>query len=391
MKNRLIIFLLLIIPFTSFSQDIKSILSEIEKNNSTLKAYQGLTDARKLETHTGIFPDNPEIGYSYQWGNPSAIGKKRNISITQSWDFPTVYGLKKQIASSQNEQIDLDYQLRRLEVLAKAKSICNELVYLNSLNQELLERLSHAKKITNAYNSRFEKGDANILEKNKAALNLLIAKNKLQKNETEKTALLSELSALNGGNPVVFSDTEYLITDLPDNFEGWFTQMENQIPVLQQSQNEIEINQKEIQLNKAKNLPRFSTGYASELLDAEAFRGISFEVSIPLWENKNTVKLAKAKKTATEKVAVDARILYYNHLKVQFEKTQNLQNILDDFKDTLPSINNAGLLKKALDAGEISLINYMLELSLYYETINTILETELEFNQAVAALYYFNQ
>ncbi|MBN1822570.1 MAG: TolC family protein, partial [Prolixibacteraceae bacterium] len=345
--------------------------------------------AQKLETHTGIFPENPEIEYHYLWGAPGVIGPRQDFSATQSWDFPTVYGLKKKIASSQNQQIDLNYKMKRLEILAKTKANCISLIYLNAMNRELQQRLDHALEISEAYNKRFDQGDANILEKNKAALNLLNAKNELEKNNTEKTALLSELSMLNGGMPVSFSETEFTPEELPEDFKDWFRQIEDKIPVLVQSQNEIQINEKEIRLSKAESLPKISTGYMSESVTGESFKGITLGFSIPLCENKNTVNLARARKTASENAAADNRIVYYNHLKIQFEKAKNLQKIISDYKKTLPSINNAELLKKALDAGQISLIDYMLELSLYYDTVDKIMATKRDYYQTVAELYYF--
>ncbi|MPN41856.1 hypothetical protein SDC9_189411 [bioreactor metagenome] len=48
--------------------------------------------------------------------------------------------------------------------------------------------------------------------------------------------------------------------------------------------------------------------------------------------------------------------------------------------------NNTELLKKALDAGEISLLEYMVEMGLYYDIINQVLGTERDFQKAFAEL-----
>lgn len=388
MKN-IIVILLCIAPFISLSQNINEILSEIEKNNTTLKAYQNLTEAQKLETHTGIFPENPEIGLNYLWGDPSVIGNRHDISITQSFDFPTAYGYKKQIAKAKSIQFDLQYEHQRLEILAKAKSICIELIYLNAMNIELETRLGHASEIYDAYSSKFSEGETNILEKNKAALNLLTAKNEYLSNSAERDVLLSDLLMLNGGNPYIFNENVFPAINLPEDFNDWFAKNVIKIPIIQQSENEITISQKQVQLNQALNLPKFSTGYMSESVVGESFNGISVGMSIPLWENKNTVKLARAKKTAFEKIADNVKVQNHNQLKTQYMKALSLQKKLIDYKTTLPGINNTDLLKKALDAGQISLIDYMLELSLYYDAFNKVLETERDLNQAVTALYYF--
>jgi hypothetical protein len=63
-----------------------------------------------------------------------------------------------------------------------------------------------------------------------------------------------------------------------------------------------------------------------------------------------------------------------------------LSILLGEYKEALEVTNNRELLKKALDKGQLSLINYLLELSVYYETIDKYLETERDYQLAVAEL-----
>ena len=44
------------------------------------------------------------------------------------------------------------------------------------------------------------------------------------------------------------------------------------------------------------------------------------------------------------------------------------------------------LLKKALDAGEISMLDYILQLGLYYDSVNQALQAELDYQKAFAEL-----
>jgi len=90
-----------------------------------------------------------------------------------------------------------------------------------------------------------------------------------------------------------------------------------------------------------------------------------------------------------EKVAADARVQSYNRLKTHYEKAKRLQETLADYTKVLESVNSTHLLKKALDAGEISLIEYMMELSLYYDTIDNILSIKNELHQELAGLYFY--
>ena len=134
------------------------------------------------------------------------------------------------------------------------------------------------------------------------------------------------------------------------------------------------------------SLPKLQAGYMSESIVGQDFKGLTVGLSIPLWENKNTVKYAKANTVALENMAIDNKVQLYNQLKVLHTKAIELQNSSADYKSKLQSFNNSELLMKALDKGEISLIDYILELSFYYESVNNLLELERDMNKTIAEL-----
>ncbi|NQU53239.1 MAG: TolC family protein [Bacteroidetes bacterium] len=136
-------------------------------------------------------------------------------------------------------------------------------------------------------------------------------------------------------------------------------------------------------------MPKFSGGYMSESVVGESFKGVSVGMSIPLWENKNKVKLATAQQQVALEIANDAKLQSYNQFKGQYEKAKSLQKTLASYKEALQMVNSSDLLKKALDAGELSLIEYILELTLYYETTHKFISVENELNQLAASLYFF--
>ena len=107
---------------------------------------------------------------------------------------------------------------------------------------------------------------------------------------------------------------------------------------------------------------------------------------VEYYENKNKIKFAKANTNALETIATDNRLQFYNHLKSLHSKAISLQKSVNDYRLSLISYDNSDLLKIALDKGEISLINYILELSLYYESVNKLLDLERDLNKTLAEL-----
>jgi outer membrane protein TolC len=387
MKKIVIAIISVIVSNSSlFSQNpIESVLNEIEKNNTTLTALQQSMEAKQLENKTNIYLHNPEVEFDYLWGN-DVIGNRKDFSATQAFDFPTSYKYKREISNIKNEQVELEYQKQQKDLLLEARLTAYDLVYTNALLLELLKRLNHAQSIASSYKSKFDIGETNILEYNKAQLNLLNLSKEMESLNIKRDASLGELTRLNGGIPIEFEANEFPTTTIPVNFEQWYARAEQYNPLLNWLKKELEASEKQVGLKRALSLPKFKTGYMSENVIGQKFQGITLGLSIPLWENKNKVKYARANAAAMEKTANDQKVQFYNRLKLLHAKAIGLQNNANDYKSKLQTFDSSELLKKALDKGEITMIDYILELTIYYESVNNLQKLERDLNKTIAEL-----
>ncbi len=387
MKRAILISAIVVLGFNLFAQNnINNVLTEIEKNNTTLSAYRKSVDAEKIGNKTGLTPQNPEVEFNYLWGNPSAIGNRTDFSVKQSFDFPTAYSYKNQISNLKNEQAELEYKKQRNDVLYQTRGVCVKLTYYNALNVELSKRYANALKVAEAYKTKYNTGDVGILDYNKAQVNLLNISKELESNEIERNALLSELASLNGGKAINFPYSLFSNQTIPTDFEQWYAQSEANNPLLQWVKQEIAISEKQVKLNTANSLPKFYGGFMSEKVVGQQFQGVTVGITIPLWENKNTVKYAKAKTIAMQSVEADTKLQFYNSMKATHSKVISLQTNVTDYRSKLAMYSSSELLEKAFIKGEISLTEYMYELSLYYESMYKLLEMEMNYNIAFAEL-----
>ena len=365
---------------------VLTVLKAVEENNSSLKAFKETAKAQILDNKTGIYLSNPEIGFNYLWGNPSAIGNRTDFSITQTFDIPTLTGIKSKIADERNGLVEWQYKAERMHILLEAKQYCMELIYFNALKKELEIRLQHAQTIASGYQNRLDNGDANRLEYNKAQLSLSAINGEMARIDVERNALMSQLKRLNGGMDIIMDDYQFNQEQLSQNFDDWYQQAEQNNPILVYIKQEVLLSQKQVSLNKAKGLPTFSAGYMSEKIVGQRFQGLALGISVPLWENKNRVKQAKAAVVAAQARETDSKQQFYNLLQIQYYRALGLKNTAESYRKSLAMANSTELLKKALDAGEISLLNYMVELGLYYHMVNQTLEAERDYQKALAEL-----
>ncbi|MBP7611555.1 MAG: TolC family protein [Paludibacter sp.] len=387
MKKIIVSILAIIATSSLFAQNkISDVLGSIEQNNTTLKALRETADAQKLANRTGIFLSDPEIGFNYLWGNPSSAGNRQDINVTQSFDFPTISGLKSKVANKQNELVEWQYKADRMNILLEAKQYCLDLIYYNALLQELSVRLGHAEIIAAGQKERLDRGDGNIMEYNNVQLNLSTVKGEITRITTERNAVISQLVRLNGGSELTFKVSEYEQLQIPNNFVDWFVVAEQKNPVLSYVKQEIELSRKQVSLSKSMNLPTFSAGFMSENVIGQRYQGVSVGVSIPLWANKNRVKQAKSAVRAAESRQTDTKQQFYSQLEILYQRTYGLKLAADTYRTSLANANNSSLLKKALDAGQISILDYIVEMGLYYNTVTQTLEAERDYQKAFAEL-----
>jgi outer membrane protein TolC len=124
----------------------------------------------------------------------------------------------------------------------------------------------------------------------------------------------------------------------------------------------------------------------SEKVVGERFQGVTVGVSIPLWENRNRMKQAKAALRTAESVLEDNKLQFYHRLQNLFIKAKRLQQEAASYRQALSAYNNEAFLKKALESGEVSLLNYLLEITYYYDAMQKMLESERDLGFALAEL-----
>ncbi len=372
-----------------FKGSLQNLLNEISENNMRLLALKELTEAQKISNRTGLNPKNPEVEFNYLYGQQPLTGNRKDLKIIQSFDFPTSYIYKSQVANLKNKQSDYEFRKEYLSVMQSARLLYIDLIYQNAYIQELNTWLEHARKLSDSYESRFKKGDANILEYNKAFLNLASQQRLLNDHNIQRQKILSEIVSLNGGEGISIPDTNAYLPQIEPDFEKWYLSIKNSNPDILWMQQEAEINSRMVKLNSSLALPKLTAGYMSESLPDEQFKGVTVGISIPLWENKNIVSSSKKKSLASQNLYLDLQKQFYLSLKAAHEKALSLIENAKNYRSGIQSHTNAEFLKKAFEAGEISLIDYITELSYYYQNVDNLLILEHDAGVAAAELLYY--
>lgn len=379
MKHIIITLLAISIGISGYAQsNLDEFLKSVEANNLKLKSFRQFSDARKLEAKTGLNPDNPEIEFEYLPGNIADEGTMTTMKVSQKIEFPTVYGQKNKLAKLQQSQYDLEFMAQRTAILGQASSLYIQRISLIKIQKLYAERLANAQKLLQAFGQKLDKGDANILEVNKLKLELSQARKEESLASAQRSKIDQQLELINAGQKFEFIVADY--PTFPETNEEELVQLyrEND-PELRLFAEDVNIAFQEIRLQQNKNLPELSFSYGYEKTPDVRYAGPGAALSIPLWQNKNKVKLARSNLEFSQAKLAEETMSRENEIRWKAKQLLILKTNLYEMRNTLNSVNSVDLLGKAMNAGEISVIIYLNEIQYYYQVQSELFQLEQEY------------
>lgn len=394
-KNIIVLFpVVILILITSYSDSLSQsnldrTLDEISKNNKSLIANNQYLQSKKLESRVGNSLYNPFVEVTNLFGNSDNQGDQTEIKVIQSFDFPTSYSKRNKVADLKIGQTDFEKDILRQDILLEAKLTCIELIYFNKKKMLLKKRTESMKSLLDLFQLKMDKGEGNILDVNKAKINLLNSNSELLVLENKINELNQKLTELNGGNRIIFNDTLYPVIPVIPDFANLEHIIEEADPHRKSIVQEKLIYQSQVELSKSLSLPKFELGYYYLGLTNQNFNGIHLGFSLPLWENNYRSDFYRSKSLSSDLDLESHDNEHYYEIKKQYDRYEVLKNVLNEYHLTLESINSEMLLSNALNLGEISILEYFVELSFYYSSADKYKELEMEYNKVVAEMFKF--
>lgn len=344
-----------------------AMLKAVEEHNPILLAAQKRSEARQAESRVGVLLPDPTVEGAYYWGDPSEIGIRWDLSVSQSFEMPSVMVRRARLRNIEQESARLSYEVVRNKMLYETQKLCADLIYCRAVASILDDRTATAYRLANLYQKRFDAGDCSILEYNRAQLYLAKVQKEAADACLEGQHVRTSLITLAGEAAYTFNQREYDSVPLPPNFDEWYRDRELQNPILKVLSSQAEADQLKEQLSRAQWLPNMSVGYASENIVGETFRGVTVGLTLPLWSQQRAVRQAVLEQEASQQELAAERSKLYADLQCLMHHLYALRLNLDNLRAAYTRCNSMTLLDKALEAGEINLEDYLLQFDSYVE------------------------
>ena len=381
--------LFLVVSIVAFGQSLEDFTQSVEQNNPRLIALQKWLEAEETLAKTGVYPDNPKLSYNYLFGNPDALGNQQELEITQSFKLPGYYTSKAAVQKLDFQKKQALAEKEKREILHLARSTYFNLVMLRKKETFLKTRNDDAIKLVALIKEGFEGGEISKPAYDKARIYAIGVRTEFQKTQSEIEVQSQYLIQFNGGNSVGGLAFDYPVEwELPV-LDSLLSNLQNTNPDLVLAQLGIQQSEKQIKNQRMNSLPSFEIGYKSETILDQNLRGVHAGISIPLWQNKNTVKYAKlsaetskanfSQKESEMKTKVSALYYEVRALKSSYEQ---MKQILDE-----EGVSESSM--ELLKSGQISFTEYLVDVDMVWQTQSMFLQNENSYFEQLSKLKIF--
>lgn len=403
----ILLFSLLSLP--CFAQSgIDSLLQVVLSNNLELKALSAENDALSYDLKSDNTISGPTVEYSPFYTKGYHGMASSELIVSQEFDFPTRYAQRRRQGELEMKSASSAYEVMRRQLALQARLLCLDIIRQNQLINLLTERMHQGEDVASLLQKRLEAGDANVIEVNKARLDLMQATQQLTEEQNTRKGLLSQLALLNGGQPL-----EVNLSTFPtltshnagheSGHEGHASDMERtgdvgkpsdmryvgnagQLPEVSLAERQLEASQHNEKVARQSWLPSISVGYRRNTDESLRLNGFLVGASFPLFSTSSKVKSAQSRTKASELQLLSAQHEAQLAQQARYDQLQQLASVLDH-SDTKLLRETLTLLNKAMEQGQLTSLQYYTECADIYERLASHITLHCDYVKLYSELY----
>lgn len=329
--------------------------------NYALKAEAASTMAEVEELRAGAVPENPEVEFEHLWsgGNPE---NKWSVGITQSLPWPGVLGARGRAAdllSLAREQglarSERELRLRVLQTLADVTAANRKVQILTEIHDSMSELRAR-------YEQAWKQGETTLLDLNKIKIEEIRSASELESAVAQHNTLINELRSIAPDSAIAASVsalTDFPVVELASVHD--YLGMIDQSPEMAYLQAMQAVEQQNIAVEKALRLPGVSLGYRHAFEEGTHFNGFAVGLTLPVYSRRNDVAAATSRYISTQYTLAARRLEIEHAIRAEHSAAMSLRSQIALYAPVVENVNNQALLRRALDGGQISLLDYLQE------------------------------
>lgn len=365
--------------------NIEEVLLSVQDNNPELIALGKDAEAQMLQMKGENIPEDPSVEYSSFYSSGVSGQSGSELVVSQGFDFPTLYAARHKRNELAQAALDKGLESERRRILLDARNLCYDIIMYRQTGSLLAMQSEIAGRLLSLYGQRLETGDASVLEVNKIKVELMGVATAVAANDAALDAACRALDAMNGGNVIEFEADFYPLVEEIRDREAFIEEYLGSDASVAAAENAADAAAKEVSVNRQGWIPKFEIGYRRNTAIREAEHGFLVGGSIPLFSNHRKVAMAKARSASAHSTLNSVRLQAESEVRALLNEMEQTENAIRAYDEPLMR-ETLELLGKAVEGGEISLIDYFVEASTIYDNLSACISLKNNYYKLLARL-----
>lgn len=365
--------------------NIEEVLLSVQDNNPELIALDKDVEAQMLQMKGENIPEDPSVEYSSFYSSGVSGQSGSELVVSQGFDFPTLYAARHKRNELAQAALDKGLESERRRILLDARNLCYDIIMYRQTGALLAMQSEIAGRLLSLYGQRLETGDASVLEVNKIKVELMGVATAVAANDAALDAACRALDAMNGGNVIEFEADFYPLVEEIRDREAFIEEYLGSDASVSAAEDAADAAAKEVSVNRQGWIPKFEIGYRRNTAIREAEHGFLVGGSIPLFSNHRKVAMAKARSASAHSTLNSVRLQAESEVRTLLNEMEQTENAIRAYDEPLMR-ETLELLGKAVEGGEISLIDYFVEASTIYDNLSACISLKNNYYKLLARL-----
>ena len=385
MRKAILTFAALAAALALRASGLDSVLASVERNNLGLQALRKDNEAAMIEVRGGNAPGDPSVEYSPFFRSGADGVASSELVVSQGFDFPTLYAARRKSARLRQAALDRQYEVERRGVMLAAAGLCLDFVSLQKKKALAAERLAAAEGLLAVLAGRLGAGDATAMEVNKVKMDCMATRAEAAMAEADLQATVKALEALNGNKPLALAALAYPKVEPMAGGELLRVAVGHSRDVAAAAAG-VAAAEQDAKVERQGWIPKIEVGYRRNTDMTEASHGFLVGASFPLFSNRSRVKAARAQRESAELRLREAEAQAEADAARLVAEAEQLRLAVEAY-DTALLRRSLGLLRKAVEGGEMSVADYYAEAGAIYQSLQSQIDAERLYYGKLAELY----
>lgn len=361
---------------------VSAILNDIKQNNLQLRSMKQrqMADVEELKSEIGIGETSIEYSPFYQRGLNGMSSSE--LIVSQEFDFPSVYSRKKKSINLQQQAMEKELLVEERNIMLEARQVCYDLLLAFAQDDMLGRRLAVADSMLAICDKRMQNGSCTVMEMNRAKIDRMNVLTEKMQNATNVKTLKLALERMGAQGDALLS-VNSLVDDenlsLPQGISADVEESKAALAVASQN----------VALTRTQWFPRLNVGYRRNTAWSEPSQnGVLVGVALPIFTNTRKMKAARMYEQAAEQELQRTTTEMENRRRQLKMEASEKKLLLESYDQTLMQ-QTLDTLLRAVNAGELPILEYYTEADRVYSLMQQRLEVENAYRKLMAEIWAY--